>query len=56
MPITVKNISLWRRQNQVGTLADLLEPVTKDGATLQVLKGHRYPGERTKAASLAFAI
>ncbi len=52
MPFTVKNISLWRREveNQVGTLANTLEPVTKAGANLHVLMGYRYPGEGTKAA------
>lgn len=52
MPVTVKNISLWRKEveNQVGTLAHTLEPVTKAGANLQLLMGYRYPGEGTKAA------
>jgi hypothetical protein len=52
MPVTVKNISLWRKEveNQVGTLAHTLEPVTKAGANLHVLMGFRYPGEGTKAA------
>jgi hypothetical protein len=48
----VKNISLWRKEveNQVGSLAHTLEPVTKAGANLQVLMGYRYPDEGTKAA------
>jgi hypothetical protein len=52
MPITVKNISLWRKEveNQVGTLAHTLEPVTKAGTNLRVLMGYRYPGDGTKAA------
>jgi hypothetical protein len=52
MPVTVKNISLWRKEveNQVGTLAHTLEPVTKAGANLLVLMGYRYPGEEIKAA------
>ena len=52
MPVTVKSISLWRKEvdNQVGSLARTLEPVTKAGATLQVLMGYRYPGEGNKAA------
>jgi hypothetical protein len=52
MPVTVKNISLWRKEleNQVGTLARTLEPVTKAGANLRVLMGYRYAGEGTKAA------
>lgn len=52
MPVTVKNISLWRKEvaNQVGTLAQTLDPVSKAGADLQVLMGYRYPGDGTKAA------
>jgi hypothetical protein len=52
MPVTVKHISLWRREieNQVGTLAHTLEPVTKAGANLRVLMGYRYPGNEARAA------
>lgn len=52
MPVTVKNISLWRKEveNQVGKLAETLEPVTTAGTNLRVLMGYRYPGEGTKAA------
>jgi hypothetical protein len=51
MPVTVKSISLWRKevQNQAGTLAQTLEPVTKAGANLRVLMGYRYPGDGTRA-------
>jgi hypothetical protein len=49
MPVTVKNILLWRKEveNQVGSLAHTLEPVTKAGANLHVLMGYRYPGKGT---------
>src|SRR5712691_8211352 len=52
MPVTVKNIMLWRKEieNQVGTLAHTLEPVAKAGANLHVLMAYRYPGEGTKPA------
>src|SRR5216684_4871869 len=52
MPVTVKNISLWRREvkNEVGMLALTLEPVTKAGANLRVLMGYRYPSNETRAA------
>jgi hypothetical protein len=52
MPVTVKSISLWRKEveNQVGVLAQTLEPVTKTGANLRVLMGYRYPDDATKAA------
>jgi hypothetical protein len=54
MPVTVKNISLWREEveNQVGTLAHTLEPVAGAGANLHVLMGYRYPGDATKAVEL----
>jgi len=52
MPVTVKSISLWRKEveNQVGALAHTLEPVTRAGGNLQVLMGYRHPGDGTKAA------
>jgi hypothetical protein len=52
MPVTVKNITLWRKEleNQTGTLAEALEPLAKAGADLQVVMGYRYPGEGAKAA------
>ncbi len=52
MPVTVKAISLWRKEveNQAGTLAGTLEPVAKAGANLRVVMGYRYPGEGRKAA------
>ena len=35
MPVTVKNVSLWRKEieNQAGIHAHTLEPVTKAGLT-----------------------
>ena len=52
MAVTVKAITLWRKEieNQVGTLAQALEPVAKAGANLQVMMGYRYSGEGNKAA------
>jgi hypothetical protein len=52
MPVTVKSISLWRKEvgNQVGTLAHTLQPITKAGTNLRVLMGYRHPGDGTKAA------
>ena len=52
MPVTVKQISLWRKEieNQIGTLANTLEPVAKAGANLRVLMGYRYPGNESRAA------
>ena len=52
MPVTVKRITLWRKEleNKAGTLAATLEPLAKAGADLQVVMGYRYPGEGAKAA------
>ena len=51
MPVTVKNISLWRKEveNKIGVLAQTLEPLAKAGADLHVVMGYRYPGDETKA-------
>jgi hypothetical protein len=52
MPVTVKTISLWRKEveNQAGMLAQTLEPLAKAGANLRVLMGYRYPSTETRAA------
>jgi hypothetical protein len=52
MPVTVKNISLWRKdvENKIGALAQTLEPLAKAGADLRVVMGYRYPGNEAKAA------
>ena len=52
MPVTVKNISLWRKEveNKTGVLAQTLEPLAKAGADLHVVMGFRYAGDETKAA------
>jgi len=52
MPVTVKKISLWRREteNKTGLLALTLEPLAKAGADLSVVMGYRLPGNEAKAA------
>lgn len=52
MPVTVKTISLWRKdvENKPGVLAQTLEPFAKAGADLHVIMGYRHPGDQTKAA------
>jgi len=52
MPVTVKSITLWRKEieNQVGTLAQTLEPVSKAGTSLQVLMAYRHEGGGAMAA------
>lgn len=52
MPVTVKSISLWRKEadNKTGLLAQTLEPLAKAGADLGVVMGYRLPGNGAKAA------
>jgi hypothetical protein len=52
MPVTVKSISLWRKEaeNKTGLLAQTLEPLAKAGADLSVVMGYRLPGNDAKAA------
>ncbi len=52
MPVTVKNVTIWRKEvdNQPGQLAMVLAPLVKAGANLKVLMGYRLPGEEGKAA------
>ncbi len=52
MPVTVKQITLWRKEveNQSGILAKTLEPFAQGGADLEVVMGYRYPNNEGKAA------
>jgi hypothetical protein len=52
MPVTVKRISLWRKEdeNKTGLLAQTLEPLAKAGANLGVVMGYRLPGKEARAA------
>ena len=52
MALTVKKVSLWRREmdNRPGTLAGILEPLARAGSDLQVAMGYRFPGHETRAA------
>jgi len=58
MPVTVKKISLWRKEvdNRTGALAEILEPLAHAGADLQAVMGYRFPGEGAKAAIELFPI
>ena len=51
MPVTVKSISLWRKEaeNKTGLLAQTLEPLAKARADLGVVMGYRLPGDGAKA-------
>jgi hypothetical protein len=57
MPVTVKEVTLWRREieNRPGMLAHVLEPLAGT-ADLQVLMAYRYPGDETKGAVEVFPI
>jgi hypothetical protein len=52
MPLTVKSITLWRKDiaNQPGALASTLAPFAKASADLQVVMGYRIPGNEQQAA------
>ena len=52
MPVSVKVITLWRREvdNRPGALASTLEPLASAVADLKVLMGYRYPGDDRRAA------
>jgi hypothetical protein len=58
MPVTIKNISLWRKEieNRSGILASTLEPFAKGGVDLQVVMGYRFPGNKSKAAIELFPV
>jgi hypothetical protein len=52
MPVTVRNVTIWRKEvdNAPGVLTAMLEPLAKAGADLKVLMGYRLPGEESRAA------
>jgi hypothetical protein len=58
MPVKAKKITLWRKEleNRAGTLCEILEPLAKAGADLQVVMGYCYPGDRSRAAVELFPI
>ena len=58
MPVTVKRITLWRREvvNEPGVLASTLEPLATAGADLRVVMGYRFPEETTRAAIEIFPV
>jgi hypothetical protein len=52
MALTVKRITLWRReaQNEPGVLASTLEPLARAGADLRLVMGYRFPEATSRAA------
>jgi hypothetical protein len=58
MAVTVKEITLWRReiQNRPGMLAAALEPLAGARADLKVLMAYRYPGDETRGAVELFPV
>jgi hypothetical protein len=58
MPITVKQITLWRSEvdNKPGALALTIEPPAKAGTDLKVVMGYRHPSAEGKAVIEVFPI
>jgi hypothetical protein len=58
MALTVKRITLWRRevQNQPGVLASTLEPLARAGVDLRLVMGYRFPETTSRAAIELFPV
>ena len=58
MALTVKEITLWRReiQNRPGMLAEALAPLAGARADVRVLMAYRYPGDETRGAVELFPV
>jgi len=58
MAVTVKDITLWRREidNRPGMLAQVLGPLATAKADVQVLMAYRFPGDESRGAVELFPI
>jgi predicted amino acid-binding ACT domain protein len=58
MAVTVKEITLWRREidNRPGMLAQVLGPLAKAKADVEVLMAYRFPGDESRGAVELFPI
>ncbi|MGB2715258.1 MAG: hypothetical protein WBC51_13830 [Vicinamibacterales bacterium] len=58
MAITVKSITLWRREieHRPGALAETLAPLADSGINLQVLMAYRFPGNEERGAVELFPV
>jgi hypothetical protein len=58
MPISVKPITLWRRelQHRPGALAESLAPLADGGVDMKVLMAYRFPGDPTRGAVEVFPV
>ncbi len=58
MAVTVKEITLWRReiQNRPGMLAETLDPLADARADLTVLMAYRFPGDEMRGAVELFPV
>jgi hypothetical protein len=58
MAVTVKEITLWRReiQNRPGMLAEVLDPLADARTDLTVLMAYRFPGDETRGAVELFPV
>jgi len=52
MPLTVKRITLWRKEveNRPGVLAETLGPIAQAGADLRLVMGYRFPQDPARSA------
>ena len=52
MPLTVKGITLWRKEveNRPGVLAETLTPLAQAGADLRLVMGYRFPQDPAHSA------
>ncbi len=58
MAVTVKEITLWRReiQNRPGMLAEVLEPLAGARADLRILMAYRFTGDEMRGAVELFPV
>jgi hypothetical protein len=51
MAVSIRKITLWRTQvaHRPGALADLLDPLARAGADLQIVMGYRLPNRKDRA-------
>jgi hypothetical protein len=58
MAVTVKEITLWRReiQNRPGMLAETLDPLADARADLRVLMAYRFPSDEARGAVELFPV
>lgn len=58
MPVSVKSITLWRRelQHRPGALAESLDPLADGRIDIKVLMAYRFPGDPSRGAVEVFPV